>query len=123
MIAIHDSPHLQELVVKQSATTTTVAALPLQCQCKMQTHIVQLTHQKSKIKNLKMCVHFPRASILHHCICLDMRADGFANVRFTHTLTIKSILDIERERDLREETVYCFGYRNMQFTSASVEFI
>ena len=29
-----------------------------------------------KNKKIKLCVHFSRASILHHCICLDMHDHG-----------------------------------------------
>ena len=29
-----------------------------------------------KSKNKIVCVHFSRASILHHCICLDMHDHG-----------------------------------------------
>ena len=29
-----------------------------------------------KNQKIKLCVHFSRASILHHCICLDMHDHG-----------------------------------------------
>ena len=31
---------------------------------------------KNPKKKFKLCVHFSRASILHHCICLDMHDHG-----------------------------------------------
>ena len=34
------------------------------------------TMECGRIKKVKLCVHFSRASILHHCICLDMHDHG-----------------------------------------------
>ena len=32
--------------------------------------------KNQKNQKIKLCVHFSRASILHHCICLDMHDHG-----------------------------------------------
>ena len=69
-----DSPHLVESTFGISCIQNSgIYAVALLFVCWM--YPQKLKTQK-KIKKIKLCVHFSRASILHHCICLDVHDHG-----------------------------------------------
>ena len=73
LLLLCDSPHLGESIFGIKC---------IQCSgdicCCVAVCLLDVPKKSKTPKNqkIKLCVHFSRASILHHCICLDMHDHG-----------------------------------------------
>ena len=73
LLLLCDSPHLGESIFGIKCIQCSGDICCCVAVCLMD---VPKKSKTQKNQKMKLCVHFSRASILHHCICLDMHDHG-----------------------------------------------
>ena len=73
LLLLYDSPHLGESIFGIKCIQCSGDICCCVAVCLLDVPKKSKTQKNQKIK---LCVHFSRASILHHCICLDMHDHG-----------------------------------------------